>query len=90
MNDTAPNIIVIPAKVETPQEQEKKHHKKNDNIRHNRILSNRRPGETGRSRPAVPGLLPERSQHRAYTGNPALHCLQIRRTFLLIPVYSCP
>ena len=26
MNDTAPNIIVIPAKVETPQEQEKKRH----------------------------------------------------------------
>ena len=26
MNDTAPNIIVIPAKVETPQEQEKKSH----------------------------------------------------------------
>ena len=26
MNDTAPNVIVIPAKVETPQEQEKKRH----------------------------------------------------------------
>ena len=25
MNDTAPNVIVIPAKVETPQEQEKRH-----------------------------------------------------------------
>ena len=24
MNNTAPNVIVIPAKVETPQEQEKK------------------------------------------------------------------
>ena len=24
MNDTAPNVIIIPAKVETPQEQEKK------------------------------------------------------------------
>ena len=24
MNDTAPNVIVIPAKVETPQEQEKR------------------------------------------------------------------
>ncbi len=26
MNDTAPNVIIIPAKVETPQEQEKKRH----------------------------------------------------------------
>ena len=26
MNDTAPNVIVIPAKVETPQEQEKRRH----------------------------------------------------------------
>ena len=26
MNNTAPNVIVIPAKVETPQEQEKKRH----------------------------------------------------------------
>ena len=26
MNDTAPNVIVIPAKVETPQEQAKKRH----------------------------------------------------------------
>ena len=26
MSDTAPNVIVIPAKVETPQEQEKKRH----------------------------------------------------------------
>ena len=26
MNDTAPNVIVIPAKVETPQEQDKKRH----------------------------------------------------------------
>ena len=26
MNDTAPNVIVIPAKVVTPQEQEKKRH----------------------------------------------------------------
>ena len=26
MNDTVPNVIVIPAKVETPQEQDKKRH----------------------------------------------------------------
>ena len=26
MNNTAPNVIVIPAKVETPQEQAKKRH----------------------------------------------------------------